>query len=104
MGRTSRNVDTIETPTGLIPKHEDLEKLFKEHLDQQYSRDDYVRQFTIRIPESLSKLDRIENIYKQDVPDTPQIVFETFAELRKRLKEARNKYGDYISPFDLEGK
>jgi phosphoenolpyruvate carboxykinase (GTP) len=44
------------------------------------------------------------NIYKQDVPDTPQIVFETFAELRKRLKEARNKYGDYISPFDLEGK
>ena len=102
--RVNGDVDAIETPTGLIPKYEDLEKLFKEHLDQQYSRDDYVRQFTIRIPESLSKLDRIVNIYKQDVPDTPQIVFETFAELRKCLKEARNKYGDYISPFDLEGK
>ena len=44
------------------------------------------------------------SIYKEDVPDTPQIVFDTVAELRKRLKETRNKYGDYISPFDLENK
>ncbi|MBA7715875.1 hypothetical protein ES703_124933 [subsurface metagenome] len=95
------DVDGVETPTGLIPKYEDLERLFKEHLGIQYTRADYVRQFTVRIPENLAKLDRVEKIYKEKVSDTPQIVFDTFAEVRKRLKAAGDKHGDYISPFDL---
>lgn len=99
--RVNGDVDGIETPTGLIPKYEDLKKLFKEHLDTDYTQADYVEQFTIRIPENLAKLDRVEKIYKEKVPDTPQIVFDTFAEVRKRLKAASDKYGDYISPFDL---
>jgi len=98
--RVNGDVDAIETPTGLIPKYEDLAKLFKEHLSQEYSRADYVRQFTIRIPENLAKLDRVEKIYREKVSDTPRILFDTFAEVRKRLKTAGNKHGDYISPFD----
>ena len=73
----------------------------KEHLDTEYAKADYVRQFTIRIPENFAKLDRVEKIYKEKVSDTPQILFDTFAEVRKRLKAAQAKYGDYISPFDL---
>jgi len=99
--RVNDDVDAVETPTGLIPKYDDLQKLFKEHLDTQYTEADYVRQFTIRIPENLAKLDRVEKIYKEKVPDTPQIVFDTFAEVRERLKAAGGKHGDYISPFDL---
>ncbi len=99
--RANVDVDGIETPTGLIPKYKDLEKLFKEHLDAQYTKADYVQQFTIRIPENLAKLDRVEKIYKEKVSDTPQIVFDTFAEVRKRLKAAGDKHSDYISPFDL---
>ena len=102
--RVNGDVDALQTPTGLIPKYEDLAKLFKEHLDAQYTRADYVRQFTIRIPENLAKLDRVEKIYKEKVSDTPQILFDTFAEVRKRLKDAQTKYGDYISPFDLTKK
>jgi phosphoenolpyruvate carboxykinase (GTP) len=99
--RVNGDVDAVETPTGLIPKYDDLQKLFKEHLDTQYTEADYIQQFTIRIPENLAKLDRVEKIYKEKVPDTPQIVFDTFAEVRERLKAANDKYGDYISPFDL---
>jgi len=95
------DVETIETPTGLIPKYEDLEKLFKEHLGTQYTKDDYIQQFTIRIPENLAKLDRVEDVYKEKVPDAPQILYDTFDKVRKRLKAARDKHGDYISPFDL---
>ncbi len=95
------DVDAVETPTGLIPRYENLARLFKEHLDAQYTQPDYVRQFTVRIPENLAKLDRVENIYKQKVSDTPQIVFDTFAKVRKRLKAAQDKHGDYISPLDL---
>jgi len=99
--RVNGDVEAIETPTGLIPKYEDLQRLFKEHLDIQYTQADYVQQFTIRIPENLAKLDRVEKIYKDKVPDTPQILFDTFVEVRKRLKAAGDKHGDYISPFDL---
>jgi phosphoenolpyruvate carboxykinase (GTP) len=102
--RVNGDVDALETPTGLIPKYEDLAKLFKEHLDTEYTKDDYVRQFTIRIPENFAKLDRVEKIYKEKVSDTPQILFDTFAEARKRLKEAQGRHGDCISPLDLTGR
>jgi phosphoenolpyruvate carboxykinase (GTP) len=99
--RINGDAEAIETPTGLIPKYEDLAKLFKEHLDTKYTKDDYIRQFTTRIPENLAKLDRVEKIYKEKVPDTPQILYDSFAEARKRLKAAQDKLGDYISPLDL---
>ena len=102
--RVNGDVDGIETPTGLIPKYEDLAKLFSENLNKEYKKADYVQQFTVRIPENLAKIDRVEKIYKEKVSDTPQIVFDTLDEHRKRLKAAQKKYGDNISPFDLAGK
>jgi phosphoenolpyruvate carboxykinase (GTP) len=101
--RVNGEVDAIKTPTGNIPRYEDLQRLFKENLNAEYTRDDYVRQFTIRIPENLAKLDRVEKIYKEKVSDAPQILFDTFADVRNRLNEARQKHGDYTSPFDLAG-
>jgi phosphoenolpyruvate carboxykinase (GTP) len=101
--RVNGEVEGIETPTGVIPIYEDLQKLFKKHLDEDYTKDDYVRQFTIRIPENLAKFDRVEKIYREKVSDTPQILFDTFAEVRERLKAAADKHGDVISPFDLLG-
>ncbi|MBW8040133.1 MAG: phosphoenolpyruvate carboxykinase (GTP) [Planctomycetes bacterium] len=98
------DIDAVQTPTGLIPKYEDLAKLFKDHLDKKYTQDDYVWQFTIRIPENLAKLDRVEKVYKEKVSDTPQILYDIFNDVRKRLKDAQAKHGDYISPFDLSKK
>ena len=102
--RANGDVDAIETPTGLIPKYEDLAKLFKNSLGAEYSQADYIQQFTIRVPENLAKLDRVENIYKQKVSDTPQVLFDTFEKARKKLKAIQGKHGDYISPFDLIAK
>jgi phosphoenolpyruvate carboxykinase (GTP) len=101
--RANGDADAIETPTGLIPKYDDLARLFKDSLGKEYTRDDYVQQFTIGIPENLAKLDRVEKIYREKVADTPQILYDTFAEVRDRLKKAAEEHGDYISPFDLTG-
>ncbi len=49
----------------------------------------------------LAKLDRVEEIYKAKVPDTPQIVFDIFKTQRERLNAAKDKLGECISPFDL---
>jgi len=102
--RVNNDVNALETPTGLIPEYEDLVKLFRQHRNKEYTKDDYVRQFTIRVPELIKKLDRIENIYKEQGSDIPQIVFDTFSNVRVRLEEGREKFGDYISPFDLAEK
>jgi phosphoenolpyruvate carboxykinase (GTP) len=102
--RVNSEVDAIKTPTGFIPVFDDLARLFKQHLRRGYTQDEYVRQFTIRIPENFAKLDRVEKVYRDKVPDTPPILFSTFNDARKRLKAAADKYGNYISPFDLAQK
>jgi phosphoenolpyruvate carboxykinase (GTP) len=96
------DVESLKTPTGFIPKYADLKKLFKDNLDKDYTEAEYVQQFTVRIPNLLAKYDRVEAIYKEKVDDTPKAVYDTFAAIRTRLAEAKAKYGDNISPLDLE--
>ncbi len=99
--RVNGEVETIETPTGRIPKYEDLAPIFKDILNHNYTRQEYDQQFTIRIKEHLSKIDRITEIYRTKVTDTPQVVFETLQAQRSRLLEAQQKHGDYITPDKL---
>ncbi|WP_456421256.1 phosphoenolpyruvate carboxykinase (GTP) [Thermococcus sp.] len=101
--RVHGDVDAIETPIGYIPKYEDLRRLFREVLNKDYSREAYEKQFTIRVPELLAKIDRIEKIYREKVKEVPEELFRVLENERKRLLEAREKYGDYILPSMLEG-
>jgi phosphoenolpyruvate carboxykinase (GTP) len=96
--RVNNEADAIKTPVGYIPEYADLKRLFKETFNKEYSEEDYNEQFTIRIPEYLAKVERLVEIYKTRVSDTPAIVFDTFKELKARLEEAKEKYGDYILP------
>ncbi len=96
--RVHGDVNAIKTPTGYIPIYEDLRELFKCHLDKEYSRNEYNSQFTIRIPELLEKIDRIESIYRRTVPDTPRIFFDVLIEQRSRLLETQHDLGKYLLP------
>ncbi len=96
--RVHNDVKAIKTPIGLLPKYGNLKKLFKEVLEKDYSKEDYEKQFVIRIPENLAKIERIMQIYKTRVRDTPEELFEILEEQKKKLEEARKGQGDYISP------
>ena len=100
--RIHNNAGALKSPTVLIPKYDDLRELFSQVLSKEYSKEDYVKQFTIRIPENLSKLDRVEKFHKENVPGAPNIIFEVFNKQRARLLEAQKKFGDYVSPEKLE--
>jgi phosphoenolpyruvate carboxykinase (GTP) len=100
--RVHKEVDAIKTPTGYIPKYEDLKKLFKQVLNKDYTKEDYIKQFTIRIPENLSKIERVSKFYQENVSDTPLEMFGQLYMQRQRLMEAKEKYGDYISPVNFE--
>ncbi|HDI23625.1 MAG TPA: phosphoenolpyruvate carboxykinase (GTP) [Thermoplasmatales archaeon] len=99
--RVHNNVEAIWSPTGYIPKYEDLKSLFDKVLSKDYPESLYIKQFTIRIPENLSKIKRIRNIYSK-IENTPKELFKILDEEEKRLKEVREKLGDYVSPRDLE--
>lgn len=100
--RIHSDVGALKSPTGLIPKYDDLKELFAQVLSKQYSQEDYVKQFTIRIPENLAKLDRVEKFHKENVPGAPAIIFHVFEEQRARLLESQKRFGDYVSPKKLE--
>jgi len=99
--RVHGDLEAIRGPTGLLPRFEDLERLFREVLGKPYSREAYVEQFTIRVPENLAKLDRIEKIYRYDVSETPSVVLEMLLAQRERLEALRKAKGDYVSPEEL---
>lgn len=101
--RVNNEVDAIKAPTGWIPKYEDLQKLFQEVLNKDYSKEDYIKQFTIRVPENLAKLNRVEAFYHENIPDLSSEVWHVLAEQRERLLKAQEKFGDYISPESLDG-
>src|SRR3990170_41465 len=98
--RSHNEVSAIKTPTGLVPKYDDLKRLFKEVLKKDYSREAYDKQFTLRVPENLAKIDRIKKIYenKAQIPDTPEVLFRVLEEQKVRLNQAKEKFGDYITP------
>ncbi|MFH1684479.1 MAG: phosphoenolpyruvate carboxykinase domain-containing protein, partial [Candidatus Margulisiibacteriota bacterium] len=95
--RVHNEVDAIQTPTGFIPRYEDLQILFKTVLSKDYTRENYIAQFTLRIPENLAKIQRVKDFYSK-VPDAPEILFEALKEQQQRLERAREKLGDYIKP------
>jgi len=100
--RVHNEAGAIKTPTGLIPKYDDLKKLFNMVLKKDYSKEDYIKQFTIRITENLSKIERVSRFYQENVSDTPLEMFGILYEQRQRLLAAQTKYGDYISPECFE--
>lgn len=96
--RVHGDAGALRTPTGLVPHYADLKKLFAGLLNEEYAEDAYREQFTVRVPENLAKIERIEKIYRTVVTDTPEILFRILEEQRARLIEARETFGDYITP------
>lgn len=99
--RVHGEVKARRTPTGLIPLYEDLVELFRKVLNKEYSKDDYIKQFTIRVPENLAKIERVKKFWEQE-EDTPEEVYEILEGQKNRLTEAQKKFGDYISPEKFE--
>lgn len=98
-GRVNGEYDAITTPVGLIPKYQDLKKLFKDNLGHDYTQKEYKEQFSIRVDKYLEKMDRMEKIFSKI-----KLPAEFTAELNgqiTRLKDAKAKYGSVISPDQL---
>jgi len=97
-GRCHGEYEVYRTPTGLIPKYEDLKVLFKKLLNFDYKLDEYTYQFTFRCDAWLAKLNRAIEGFKKDYPDTPAYVFEHWKYAMKNIEEAKIQFGNLIKP------
>ncbi len=97
------SISTSMNPTlyALIPKYEDLSALFKQVLNKEYTKEDYVNQFTVRIPENLAKIARVVKFHQENVPGVSSVVFDVLEKQRNRLKDLQKNKGVYVSPFEL---
>jgi len=100
--RLHNDVGARKTPTGFIPLYEDLVSLFKKILDKDYLKEDYQRQFTIRVPELLAKIKRVKEFWKTRVSDAPKELFLILDEQQERLLKAKESFGEYIMPESFE--
>lgn len=98
-GRIHGEFKAIETPIGYMPLYQDLKKLFKKIFNQNYSRQDYEKQFALRVANLIARQERIETIYSQE-NDVPEEFLEHLRQQKERLKKAREHYGkNIVSPF-----
>lgn len=101
--RVHNEAGAIKSPTGYLPKYRDLRKLFSQVLGKDYRKEHYIKQFTIRVPENLAKIERVKKFYREKVADTPTELFQILDQQRERLLRAKEIFGDYISPESFEG-
>ncbi len=94
-------VEVINTPVGNIPKYEDLKNLFKEIIDKEYSKDLYVKQFSLYIDNIVSRIDLQEEAYGKE-KNIPGKLFEVLNEQKKGLMAIRDKYGPVVTPSDID--
>jgi phosphoenolpyruvate carboxykinase (GTP) len=96
--RVHNDVGGIRSPTGFLPKYKDLFPLFKRLLGKDYTKEDYIKQFTIRVPENLRKIERVKEFWATKVSAAPKELFQILDGQKERLLKARERFGDYISP------
>jgi phosphoenolpyruvate carboxykinase (GTP) len=100
--RVHGEAGAVRTATGLIPQYADLQRLFRQVLGKEYAKEDYVRQFTLRVQENLAKLVRVEKFYHTEVLETPPALMDILREQRRRLLDTQKRFGDWVSQFDLK--
>nr|MDO8118514.1 phosphoenolpyruvate carboxykinase domain-containing protein [Candidatus Sigynarchaeota archaeon] len=107
--RVHGDVKAYKTPTGFVPVYDDLKKLFKDVLGKEYTNDQYIQQFSIRVDKHLEKIARIRKIYekenawiKANSKDAsnyiPDVLFKVLDDQEARLKDVQSKSGALVSP------
>ncbi|QSH41365.1 phosphoenolpyruvate carboxykinase (GTP) [Lentisphaerota bacterium ZTH] len=102
-GRVYGEYEAYETPTGFIPKYEDLKVLFKEQLGDDYCEADYTYQFSFRCDAWIAKLQRAKKFFSEMAPTLPQSVYDYWDKKIAEFEAVKAKYGAEVKPGEYKG-
>jgi phosphoenolpyruvate carboxykinase (GTP) len=96
-GRVKGDYDAIKTPIGMIPQYEDLKQLFKTIFQKDYSEQEYIQEFSIRVTKYLEKITRMEELYK-DEANMPREFWDVLNQQKRELQELKIRTGKDMLP------
>jgi phosphoenolpyruvate carboxykinase (GTP) len=96
-----KEVATIETPIGLLPRFEDLERLFQEKIGKPYPYELYEKQFSLYLDNILARVDLQIEAYGKD-EEIPVTLFEILETQKKGLLELKDTFGPIVTPEQLK--
>ncbi len=102
-GRIHNEYEAYDTPTGKIPLYKDIKDLFKTHLNEDFSEEDYTYLFTFRCTKMIEKLERTKKFFASKDSNVPAELNQYWDDAIARLTKVREKYGDEIKPGDYKG-
>jgi phosphoenolpyruvate carboxykinase (GTP) len=94
-------VETIYSPVGLLPTYEDLQKMFKDLLDKEYTQELYDKQFSMYIEKIMARIDLQYEAFKKE-ENIPEKLFAIYDEQKKELDDLKAKYGDIVTPDQVK--
>lgn len=72
-----------------------------EVLGRAYVVEDYQRQFCLKVPRELARIERVKACLLQ-AEAMPAVVFYMLEGQKRRLIKWQQRVGDLVSPFDFE--
>jgi phosphoenolpyruvate carboxykinase (GTP) len=92
-----KEVPTIETPIGYLPRYDDLQSLFATIIDKDYPEDLYTKQFSLYIDHILGRIDLQKAAYGKD-ENIPPKLFAILDRQREALAALKAVHGPIVPP------
>jgi phosphoenolpyruvate carboxykinase (GTP) len=96
-----KEVSAIETPIGYLPKYDDLQNLFRSIIDKDYTKELYLKQFSLYIDNIVARIDMQKQAYGKE-PGISVKLFDILREQKEGLLTLKKIYGSVITPSQLE--
>ncbi|HKJ65218.1 MAG TPA: phosphoenolpyruvate carboxykinase (GTP) [Desulfopila sp.] len=93
------DVDAIKTPIGMLPKYEDLKKLFA-GIDKEYPKSLYDMQFALYIDNIVNRIDLQKEAYSKE-EDIPTRLYEVYEKQKKALLALKEQHGAIVAIENL---
>ena len=94
------DVGAIETPIGLIPKYEDLKKLFADKISKEYPESLYTMQFSLYIDNVVARIDLQQAAWGKEPGVSPRLC-TLYAEQKAALLSLKAAKGAIVPPQQL---
>jgi phosphoenolpyruvate carboxykinase (GTP) len=96
-----KEVSAIETPIGYLPKYDDLQNLFRSIIDKDYTKELYLKQFSLYIDNIVARIDMQKQAYGKE-PGISGKLFDILREQKEGLLALKKTYGPIVTPSQLE--
>ena len=96
-----KEVSAIETPIGYLPKYDDLQNLFRSIIEKDYTKELYLKQFSLYIDNIVTRIDMQKQAYGKE-PGISGKLFDILKEQKEGLLALKKTYGSVVTPSQLE--